>query len=61
MSSLQPGTRVRVNDSFPYSAAGREGTVARTPSTGSVEVRFDDEPDYVVKWHRSYFDIVERI
>lgn len=60
--SFHAGMRVRVNESFGWRGDhGRVGTITRIPRISPrqaewIEVRFDDKPEYPVKWHRSYFD-----
>ena len=58
------GTRVRVNEQFPYTPSrGLVGTVIgiswHWPHTRWIEVDFDDKSEIKVpvKWHRSYFDL----
>lgn len=70
LSDFQFGTRVRVNETFPYVGRGRVGTVMRLPhhdrsglqraQSEALTVRFDDNPKgRPVRWHFTYFDRIE--
>lgn len=57
------GTRVRVNETFPYgNNLGKTGTIRRLASGRhkwlGVEFDDDEKPGRLAKWHRSYFDPV---
>lgn len=59
------GTRVCVNETFPYDYRGRTGTVIGLPRLRPdqnewLRVCFDDNPKYPVRWHRHYFDVIDR-
>jgi hypothetical protein len=55
---LPPGSRVRVNKTFPYGDYGRMGTVWYATPVRGAWVKFDDNDKYLANWHPSYFDIV---